>query len=120
MVDIADVDIGDNIGARLQADQAEADKRVAQAAAESRRAMAVAAEQENVAEIAANRAKLVLAESEVPKAMADAFRSGNLGIMDYVRMKNMEADTRMRTQIASSEESHQQGQEQRNKGLAGS
>jgi len=119
-IDIADVDIGDNIGARLQADQAEADKRVAQAAAESRRAMAVAAEQENVAEIAANRAKLVLAESEVPKAMADAFRSGNLGIMDYVRMKNMEADTRMRTQIASSEESHQQGQEQRNKGLAGS
>jgi len=119
-IDIADVDIGDNIGARLQADQAEADKRVAQAAAESRRAMAVAAEQENVAEIAANRAKFVLAESEVPKAMADAFRSGNLGIMDYVRMKNMEADTRMRTQIASSEESHQQGQEQRNKGLAGS
>ena len=119
-IDIADVDIGDNIGARLQADQAEADKRVAQAAAESRRAMAVAAEQENVAEIAANRAKLVLAESEVPKAMADAFRSGNLGIMDYVRMKNMEADTRMRTQIASSEGSHQQGQEQRNKGLAGS
>ncbi len=119
-IDIADVDIGDNIGARLQADQAEADKRVAQAAAESRRAMAVAAEQENVAEIAANRAKLVLAESEVPKAMADAFRSGNLGIMDYVRMKNMEADTRMRTQIASSEESHQQGQEQRNKGLGGS
>jgi uncharacterized protein YqfA (UPF0365 family) len=119
-IDIADVDIGDNIGARLQADQAEADKRVAQAAAESRRAMAVAAEQENVAEIAANRAKLVLAESEVPKAMADAFRSGNLGIMDYVRMKNMEADTRMRTQIASSEESHQQGQDQRNKGLGGS
>ena len=116
-IDIADVDIGDNIGARLQADQAEADKRVAQAAAESRRAMAVAAEQENVAEIAANRAKLVLAESEVPKAMADAFRSGNLGIMDYVRMKNMEADTRMRTQIASSEESHQHGQDQRNKGL---
>jgi len=119
-IDIADIDVGANIGARLQADQAEADKRVAQAAAESRRAMAVAAEQENVAEIAANRAKLVLAESEVPKAMADAFRSGNLGIMDYVRMKNMEADTRMRTQIASSEESHQQGQEQRNKGLAGS
>ena len=116
-IDIADVDIGDNIGARLQADQAEADKRVAQAAAESRRAMAVAAEQENVAEIAANRAKLVLAESEVPKAIADAFRSGNLGIMDYVRMKNMEADTRMRTQIASSEESHQHGQDQRNKGL---
>jgi uncharacterized protein YqfA (UPF0365 family) len=106
-IDIADVEIGDNIGARLQADQAEADKRVAQAAAESRRAMAVAAEQENIAEIAANRAKVVLAESEVPKAMADAFRSGNLGIMDYQRMKNMEADTRMRAQIAAGEEAHQ-------------
>ena len=99
-IDIADVDIGDNIGARLQADQAEADKRVAQAAAESRRAMAVAAEQENVAEIAANRAKLVLAEAEVPQAMAQAFRSGHLGILDYQRIKNLEADTRMRTQIA--------------------
>jgi uncharacterized protein YqfA (UPF0365 family) len=106
-IDIADVDIGDNIGARLQADQAEADKRVAQAAAESRRAMAVAAEQENTAEIAANRAKLVLAEAEVPLAMAEAFRSGNLGIMDYQRLKNIEADTRMRGQIAAAEESHQ-------------
>jgi uncharacterized protein YqfA (UPF0365 family) len=107
-IDIADVDIGDNIGARLQADQAEADKRVAQAAAESRRAMAVAAEQENVAEIAANRAKLVLAEAEVPKAMADAFRSGNLGILDYQRIKNLESDTRMRSQIAAGEEAHRQ------------
>jgi uncharacterized protein YqfA (UPF0365 family) len=107
-IDIADVDIGDNIGARLQADQAEADKRVAQAAAESRRAMAVAAEQENVAEIAANRAKLVLAEAEVPKAMADAFRSGNLGILDYPRIKNLESDTRMRSQIAAGEEAHRQ------------
>jgi uncharacterized protein YqfA (UPF0365 family) len=107
-IDIADVDIGDNIGARLQADQAEADKRVAQAAAESRRAMAVAAEQENIAEIAANRAKLVLAEAEVPKAMADAFRAGNLGIMDYQRLKNIESDTRMRGQIAAVEEAHLQ------------
>ena len=107
-IDIADVDIGDNIGARLQADQAEADKRVAQAAAESRRAMAVAAEQENIAEIAANRAKLVLAEAEVPKAMADAFRAGNLGIMDYQRLRNIESDTRMRGQIAAAEEAHLQ------------
>ena len=105
-IDIADVDIGDNIGARLQADQAEADKRVAQAAAESRRAMAVAAEQENIAEIAMNRAKYVLAEAEVPKAMAEAFRNGNLGIMDYQRMKNIEADTRMRGQIAAGEEAN--------------
>jgi uncharacterized protein YqfA (UPF0365 family) len=114
-IDIADVDIGDNIGARLQADQAEADKRVAQAAAESRRAMAVAAEQENVAEIAANRAKLVLAEAEVPQAMAHAFRSGHLGILDYQRIKNLEADTRMRSQIALGEESHLSAESQRKK-----
>lgn len=111
-IDIADVDIGDNIGARLQADQAEADKRVAQAAAESRRAMAVAAEQENISEIAANRAKLVLAEAQVPLAMADAFRAGNLGIMDYQRLKNLEADTRMRGQIAAGEEAHQHERKQ--------
>jgi uncharacterized protein YqfA (UPF0365 family) len=111
-IDIADVDIGDNIGARLQADQAEADKRVAQAAAESRRAMAVAAEQENVADIAANRAKLVLAEAEVPNAIADAFRSGNLGIMDYQRLKNLESDTRMRSTIAAGEEAHMQERKQ--------
>jgi len=114
-IDIADVDIGDNIGARLQADQAEADKRVAQAAAESRRAMAVAAEQENVAEIAANRAKLVLAEAEVPKAMADAFRGGNLGILDYQKIKNIEADTRMRSGIAAGEEAHLESEEERKK-----
>jgi uncharacterized protein YqfA (UPF0365 family) len=114
-IDIADVDIGDNIGARLQADQAEADKRVAQAAAESRRAMAVAAEQENIAEIAANRAKLVLAEAEVPQAMAEAFRSGHLGILDYQRIKNLEADTRMPIQIALGEESHQTAESQRKK-----
>jgi uncharacterized protein YqfA (UPF0365 family) len=114
-IDIADVDIGDNIGARLQADQAEADKRVAQAAAESRRAMAVAAEQENVADIAANRAKLVLAEAEVPKAMADAFRSGNLGILDYQRIKNIESDTRMRSGIAAGEEAHLESEEDKKK-----
>jgi uncharacterized protein YqfA (UPF0365 family) len=112
-IDIADVDIGDNIGARLQADQAEADKRVAQAAAESRRAMAVAAEQENIAEIATNRAKLVLAEAEVPKAMAEAFRAGNMGIMDYQRLKNIESDTRMRSQIAAGEEAHQSEQREK-------
>ena len=78
-IDIADIDVGDNIGARLQADQAEADTRVARARAEGRRAMAVAAEQENVAEVAANRAKLVLAEAEVPLAMADAFRPATSG-----------------------------------------
>ncbi|HZN41693.1 MAG TPA: flotillin-like protein FloA [Planctomycetota bacterium] len=114
-IDIADVDIGDNIGARLQADQAEADKRVAQAAAESRRAMAVAAEQENISEIAANRAKLVLAEAEVPQAMADAFRSGHLGILDYQRIRNIESDTRMRTQIALGEEQHQSTESQKKK-----
>ena len=114
-IDIADVDIGDNIGARLQADQAEADRRVAQAAAESRRAWAVAAEQENAAEIAANRAKLVLAEAEVPKAMADAFRSGHLGIMDYQRIKNLESDTRMRSQIAAGEEAHLSAESQKKK-----
>jgi len=103
-IDIADVDIGENIGSRLQADQAEADKRVAQAAAEGRRAMAVAAEQENSSTVMANRATLVLAESEVPKAMADAFRSGHLGVMDFYRMRNIEADTKMRGQIAASEQ----------------
>ncbi len=95
-IDIADIDVGDNIGARLQADQAEADKRIAQAKAEERRAMAVAMEQENLAEIQLNRAKVVLAEAEVPKAMADAFRAGNMGIMDYYRLKNIQADTKMR------------------------
>jgi uncharacterized protein YqfA (UPF0365 family) len=99
-VDIADVDIGSNIGARLQADQAEADKRVAQALAEKRRAMAVAAEQEFKASVVENRAKVVLAEVEVPKAMADALRSGNLGVMDLQRLQNIQSDTKMRTGIA--------------------
>ncbi len=99
-IDIADVDIGSNIGARLQADQAEADKRVAQAMAEKRRAMAVAAEQEFVAQVQENRAKVVLAEAEIPRAIAAALLSGNLGVMDLYRLRNIEADTKMRTNIA--------------------
>ncbi|QDU85456.1 SigmaW regulon antibacterial [Planctomycetes bacterium Pla163] len=98
-IDIADVDIGNNIGARLQADQAEADKRVAQALAEKRRAMAVAAEQEFQAKVMENRALVVLAEAEVPKAMAEALRSGNMGVMDLYRLKNVDADTRMRSTL---------------------
>jgi uncharacterized protein YqfA (UPF0365 family) len=101
-IDIADIDVGDNIGARLQADQAEADTRVARAQAEGRRAMAVSQEQEYIASIEANRAKVVEAEAEVPLAMADAFRSGKLGILDYYRMKNVQADTDMRESIAGS------------------
>jgi len=98
-IDIADVDVGDNIGAKLQADQAEADKRRFQAEAEKRRAMAMAREQEMVALVQENRAKVVLAEAEIPKAMAESFRSGNLGIMDYYRMRNIQADTKMRDGI---------------------
>jgi uncharacterized protein YqfA (UPF0365 family) len=104
-VDIADVDIGDNIGAKLQAEQAEADKVVAQAKAEMRRAAAVASEQEQKARTQEMRAKVVEAEAQVPQAMAEAFRSGNLGIMDYVRMKNLQSDTSMRESIAESEKS---------------
>lgn len=103
-IDIADVDVGENIGAKLQAEQAEADKRVAQALAEKRRALAVAQEQENIAKIADNRAKLVLAEAEVPLAIADAFRQGNLGVMDYYRLKNLQADTSMRESIGEDDE----------------
>lgn len=99
-IDIADIDVGDNIGARLQADQAEADTRVARAQAEGRRAMAVSQEQEYLAGIEENRAKLVEAEAEIPKSMADAFRSGKLGILDYYRLKNVQADTDMRESIA--------------------
>jgi uncharacterized protein YqfA (UPF0365 family) len=102
-IDIADVDIGVNIGARLQADQAEADKRVAQANAEKRRAMAVAAEQEFKATVQENRAKVVLAEAEVPLAMASALKSGNLGVMDLYRMRNIESDTRMRSSLSAPE-----------------
>jgi uncharacterized protein YqfA (UPF0365 family) len=98
-IDIADIDIGKNIGAQLQMDQAEADKNIAQAKAEERRAMAVALEQEMRAKTQEQRAKVIEAEAEVPKAMAEAFRSGNLGIMDYYKMKNIEADTSMRENI---------------------
>ena len=99
-IDIADIDIGKNIGAELQTDQAEADLKVANAKAEERRAMAVAEEQEMKAKAQDARALVILAEAEVPKAMAEAFRSGNLGIMDYYKMKNIEADTGMRDSIS--------------------
>ncbi len=102
-IDIADVDIGQNIGAILQTDQAEADLKVARAKAEERRAAAVASEQENIAEIARQRSRVVEAEAEVPKAMAEAFRSGNLGVMDYYNMKNIQADTEMRDSISKPE-----------------
>lgn len=99
-IDIADIDIGKNIGATLQIDQAQADKNIAQAKAEERRAMAIALEQEMKAKAQEARAKVIEAEAEVPLAMAEAFKNGNLGIMDYYRMKNMEADTSMRESIA--------------------
>jgi uncharacterized protein YqfA (UPF0365 family) len=99
-IDIADIDVGDNIGARLQADKAEADTRVARAQAEGRRAQAVAAEQEMIAKIEQSRAAVVEAEAEVPKAIASAFRGGQLGILDYYRLKNVAADTEMRQSIA--------------------
>jgi len=101
-IDIADIDVGENVGARLRADQAEADTRVARARAEGRRAMAVAAEQEQTAKIEESRALLVDAEAEVPKAMAEAFHTGKLGIMDYYKMRNVQADTDMRRSIAAS------------------
>ena len=104
-IDIADVDVGKNIGAELQTDQAEADKRVAQARAEERRAMAVAQEQEMRALVVQRRADVVKAEAEVPLALAEAFRNGNLGVMDYVRYKNVEADTAMRKSIAGPDDS---------------
>jgi uncharacterized protein YqfA (UPF0365 family) len=103
-IDIADVDVGKNIGAELQTDQAEADKRIAQAKAEERRAMAVAHEQEMKARVQEMRAEVVKAEAQVPLAMAEAFRSGNLGIMDYARYKNVTADTAMRHSIAGQTE----------------
>ncbi len=103
-IDIADVNVGRNIGAELQTDQAEADKRVAQAKAEERRAMAVAVEQENRARVEEMRAKVVEAEAEVPLAIAAAFRSGNLGVMDYYNLRNIESDTDMRANIARATE----------------
>ena len=102
-IDIADVDVGKNIGAELETDRAEADKKIAQAKAEERRAMAFAAEQEMRARVEEMRAKVVAAEAEVPLAMAEAFRNGQLGIMDYYKMKNIVADTQMRTKIGSEE-----------------
>src|SRR5213595_251670 len=99
-IDIADIDVGENVGAKLQADQAESDKRRFQAEAEKRRALAVAHEQENVAKQAENRAAVILAEADIPRAIADAFRSGNLGVMDFYRLKNIQADTTMREAIS--------------------
>jgi len=99
-IDIADIDIGKNIGATLQMDQAEADKNIAQAKAEERRAMAIALEQEMKAKTQEARAKVIEAEAEVPKAIAEAFRTGNLGVMDYVKYKNVKADTAMRETLA--------------------
>ncbi len=108
-IDIADVDVGKNVGAILETDQAEADKKVAQAKAESRRAMAVAAEQEMKARVQEMRSKVIEAEAEVPKAMAHAFREGNLGIMDYYRMQNIESDTGMRQSISDMDEKDGKG-----------
>lgn len=102
-IDIADVDVGRNIGAKLQTDQAEADKRIAQAKAEERRAMAVASEQEMLAEIKRMRSKVVEAESRIPIAIASALENGNIGIMDYYRMENISADTKMRNSISGAE-----------------
>lgn len=103
-IDIADVDVGENIGAKLQTDQAQADLQIARARAEERRAAAVALEQEMVAEVAKQRARVTEAEAEVPKAIAEAFRSGHLGVMDYYNLKNIQADTQMRDSIAKPEE----------------
>ncbi len=97
------MNLGENIGARLRADKAESDKRIAQAEAEKRRAMAVAAEQENKAKVKEKEAFLVEAQAEVPKAMAEAFRTGKLGIMDYQRIQNIQADTEMRKSISKPE-----------------
>lgn len=103
-IDIADVDVGRNVGAQLQIDQAEADKRIAQALAEERRAMAVAQEQENIAAVQGMRARVIEAEAEVPKAIAAAFREGKLGVMDYYNMQNVISDTEMRNAISKGAE----------------
>ena len=102
-IDIADVDVGENIGAKLQTEQAEADLKIAQAKAEERRAMAQAREQEMNALVEEMSARVKEAEAEVPRAMAEAFRSGNLGIMDYYRMRNIQSDTEMRTSISETD-----------------
>jgi len=109
-IDIADIDIGENVGAKLQTDQAEADLKVANARAEERRAMAVASEQEMRAKAQEARAKVIEAEAQVPLAMAEAFRSGNLGVMDYYKMQNIQADTDMRGSIAKPENSRDKGE----------
>jgi uncharacterized protein YqfA (UPF0365 family) len=109
-IDIADVDVGANIGAKLQTDQAEADKRIAQAKAEERRALAVAAEQEMKARVVEMRAKVVEAEAEIPRAISEAFRQGNLGIMDYYNLRNIQADTDMRRSIAQPGKEEKPGQ----------
>jgi len=103
-IDIADVDIGQNIGAILQTDQAEADLKVARAKAEERRAAAVASEQENIAEVAKQRARVVEAEAEIPRAIAEAFRTGRLGVLDYYNLRNIQSDTEMREAIAKPEQ----------------
>ena len=103
-IDIADITVGENVGAKLQGDQAEANKRMAQAQAEVRRAMAVAQEQEMQAKVMENRAKVVENEAQIPLAMADAFKSGHLGVMDYQRYRNIEADTQMRSSIAGKDD----------------
>lgn len=112
-IDIADVDVGKNIGAELQIDQANADKNIAQAKAEERRAMAVALEQEMVAKAQEARVKVIEAEALVPQAMADAFRQGNLGVMDYYRMQNVKSDTTMRESIAESTKEEEDDEEER-------
>ena len=109
-IDIADVDIGKNIGAELQTEQADADKKIAQAKAEERRAMAVASEQEMKAKVVQMRAKVVEAEAEVPMAMSEALRSGNIGVMDYINYKNVQADTSMRESISKSGTEKQEGE----------
>lgn len=108
-IDIVEMNLGENIGAKLRADKAESDKRIAQAEAEKRRAMAVAMEQENIAKVQDMKAKLIEAQSLVPQAMAEAFRSGKLGILDYWRIQNMQADTEMRTSIARPEDDLKRG-----------
>lgn len=112
-IDIADIDVGKNIGAILQMDQANADKNIAQAKAEERRAMAVALEQENKAKAQDARAKVILAEAEVPLALADAFRNGNLGVMDYYRLQNIKADTQMRESISKPASANSNGKNEK-------
>lgn len=112
-IDIADIDIGKNIGAVLQADQAEADKKIAQAKAEERRAMAVAREQEMRARVEEMKAKVVEAEAQVPLAMAEALRSGKIGVMDYMNLKNIEADTQMRESIGKTTSKHEKSEDEK-------